>query len=151
MPDASAKDPHTLVFDHDGIIWFTVQAGNRVGRLDPNSGEIKLVTPPTANARPYGIVVNAENAVWFVEFGARLSRPARPRDRHREGMALAQRTKIAALRHRLHQGRGLVQRVRRKTHTIVRFDPVREKFQTWPIPDGGDIVRNMTSTATAIR
>ena len=26
---------------------------------------------------------------------------------------------------------------------MVRFDPKTEKFQTWSIPGGGDIVRNM--------
>src|SRR5690242_10438073 len=70
LPDPAAKDPHTLIFDHDGILWFTVQQGNRVGRLDPKTGEIKLVTPPTANARPYGMAVNSQNVVFFVEFGA---------------------------------------------------------------------------------
>lgn len=70
LPDPAAKDPHTLIFDHDGILWFTVQQGNRVGRLDPKTGDIKLVTPPTANARPYGMAVNSQNLVFFVEFGA---------------------------------------------------------------------------------
>jgi virginiamycin B lyase len=28
-------------------------------------------------------------------------------------------------------------------NTIVRFDPKTEQFQSWPIPGGGDIVRNM--------
>jgi virginiamycin B lyase len=28
----------------------------------------------------------------------------------------------------------------------VRFDPATEKFQTWPIPSGGDVVRNMMPT-----
>ena len=31
--------------------------------------------------------------------------------------------------------------------TIVRFDPATEKFQTWAIPGGGDIVRNVDVTA----
>jgi virginiamycin B lyase len=30
-----------------------------------------------------------------------------------------------------------------KPNTMVRFDPGTEKFQTWAIPGGGDIVRNM--------
>ena len=30
-----------------------------------------------------------------------------------------------------------------KPNTIVRFDPATEKFQSWAIPGGGDIVRNM--------
>jgi virginiamycin B lyase len=33
-----------------------------------------------------------------------------------------------------------------KPNTIVRFDPGSEKFQTWAIPGGGDIVRNMDVT-----
>jgi virginiamycin B lyase len=33
-----------------------------------------------------------------------------------------------------------------KPNTIVRFDPQTEKFQSWAIPGGGDIVRNMSVT-----
>lgn len=31
-------------------------------------------------------------------------------------------------------------------NTIVRFDPNTEKFQTWAIPSGGGVVRNMSVT-----
>jgi virginiamycin B lyase len=30
-----------------------------------------------------------------------------------------------------------------KQNTIVRFDPATEKFQTWLIPSGGGVIRNM--------
>ncbi len=70
LPDPAARDPHTLIFDHNGILWFSVQQGNFVGRLDPKTGAIKLVHPPTAKARPYGLAVNSKNVVFFVEFGA---------------------------------------------------------------------------------
>ena len=33
-----------------------------------------------------------------------------------------------------------------KPNTVVRFDPQTKKFQTWAIPGGGDIVRNMDVT-----
>jgi virginiamycin B lyase len=65
MPDPKARDPHTLVFDRAGMLWFTVQGGNFVGRLDPNSGKIDLVTAPTADSRPYGIVVNSRGVPFF--------------------------------------------------------------------------------------
>jgi hypothetical protein len=32
-------------------------------------------------------------------------------------------------------------------NTLVRFDPKTETFQTWPIPSGGGVVRNMMPTA----
>ena len=31
-------------------------------------------------------------------------------------------------------------------NTLVRFDPKTEKFQTWAIPSGGGVVRNMMRT-----
>jgi virginiamycin B lyase len=33
-----------------------------------------------------------------------------------------------------------------KPNTLVRFDPKTEKFQTWVIPSGGGVVRNMMTT-----
>jgi virginiamycin B lyase len=33
-----------------------------------------------------------------------------------------------------------------KPNTLTRFDPKTEKFQTWAIPGGGGVVRNMMVT-----
>jgi virginiamycin B lyase len=55
MPDPSASDPHSAIVDGKGTVWFTLQRANMIGRLDPTSGKVDLVTAPTANSRPYGI------------------------------------------------------------------------------------------------
>ena len=47
-----------------------MQQGNFVGRLDPKTGDIKLVQPPTTGARPYGILVNSKGIPFFDEFGS---------------------------------------------------------------------------------
>jgi virginiamycin B lyase len=189
MPDPSARDPHTLTFDHDGILWFTVQNGNKVGRLDPRTGEIRLVTPPTANARPYGIAVTPRNAIWFVEFGVpqiatidrasmeihefRLPDPgARPRRLAigpddaiwytdfargylgRLDPATGQVKEWPSPSGPRSQPYGIVftrgavwyNESGAKPNTMVRFDPGTESFQSWAIPGGGDIVRNMDVT-----
>lgn len=70
MPDPKATDPHTPIFDKRGILWFTVQAGNFVGTLDPKTGKIVLVTPPTANSRPYGIKLNSKQVPFFDQFNS---------------------------------------------------------------------------------
>jgi virginiamycin B lyase len=31
-------------------------------------------------------------------------------------------------------------------NTLVRFDPRTEKFESWAIPSGGGVVRNMATT-----
>ena len=189
MPDPAAKDPHTLVFDHDGILWFTVQQGNFVGRLDPKGGEIKLVSPPTAKARPYGMAVNSKNVVFFVEFGTNKvasidgktmqiteyplpdagARPRRiaigPDDivwytdyargfLGRLDPATRKVTEWQSPSGPKSEPYGIVftkgalwyNESGAKPNTIVRFDPKSEKFQSWAIPGGGDIVRNMDVT-----
>ena len=70
MPDAAARDPHTLVFDHDEAnIWFTVQGGNMLGRLNIESRKVDLIASPTARSRPYGIKIAPNGDVWAVLFG----------------------------------------------------------------------------------
>ena len=34
--------PHTLRFDRDGILWFTLAMSNQLGRYDPRSGQMVL-------------------------------------------------------------------------------------------------------------
>lgn len=188
LPDSQARDTHTLVFDHDGILWFTVQQANRVGRLDPKTGEIKLATPPTPKARPYGMAVNSKNVVYFVEFGANkiatitndmqikeymLADPgARPRRIAIGPDDMVWYTDFArGFLGKLDPSSGTVREWQSpsgpksepygivftkgafwyvetfaKPNAVVRFDPETEKFQTWAIPGGGDIVRNMSVT-----
>ena len=186
MPESDARDPHTLTFDQSGMLWFTVQQGNRVGRLDPKSGDIKLVKSPTANSRPYGIQVNSKGVPIFVEFGINKIASIDPQSLQIREWTLpdpgARPRRLAigpddavwytdfarGFLGRLDPATGQVKEWQSpsgpksepygivftkgalwysessaKPNTIVRFDPQSEKFQSWAIPGGGDIVRNM--------
>ena len=71
MPDAEARDPHTLIFDSgEQNIWFTVQGGNMIGRLHVASRKIDLVRSKTPRSRPYGIKIAPDGFVWVVLFGS---------------------------------------------------------------------------------
>ena len=50
-----------------GVIWFTGQGGNRLGRLDTQTGSISEVEAPD---HPYGLALGKAGNVWFCEFGA---------------------------------------------------------------------------------
>jgi len=189
MPDPAVKDPHTLNFDQNGVLWFTAQVANKIGRLDPKSGEIKLVTSPTPNSRPYGLMINSKGIPIFVEFGANKVATIDPKTMEIKEFPLpneAARPRRLALASddvvyysdfargflgRLDLSSGQVKEWQSpsgpnsqpygiafakgaiwynesnaKPNTIVRFDPKTEKFQTWSIPGGGDIVRNVDVT-----
>ena len=69
-PDPRARDPHTGVFDVDGMYYFTVQGGNFIGRIDPATSQVTLKQPPTATGRPYGIVRASSGKFYFDEFNS---------------------------------------------------------------------------------
>jgi virginiamycin B lyase len=69
MPNEKAEDPHTAVFDVRGIMWFTVQVGKMVGRLDPHTGKVELKSVRGQHALPYGIGINSKGVPFFCEFG----------------------------------------------------------------------------------
>ena len=86
MPDERARDPHTLVFDSRGDIWFTVQGGNLIGKFVPATGEIRLVEAPRVegsrrgtSSRPYGIVVDSRDRPWVALFNTNLIATVDPR------------------------------------------------------------------------
>src|SRR5437899_7492712 len=62
-----ARGPHTPIFDQKGTLFFTIQSG-MVGRLVPQTGEMKVVPTPSMNTYPYGIQVNSKGVPWYVDF-----------------------------------------------------------------------------------
>jgi len=169
--------------------WFTLQNSNMIGRLDPKTGEVKLVTAPTPKSRPYGIQVNSKGVPFTVLFGTNKVASVDPKT-----MAIKEYTlpDAGARPRRLaftsddviwytDNVRGYLGRLDPATgqakewlspggpksepygvsvikdivwysesgttpNTVVRFDPKTEKFQTWVIPGGGNIVRNTDVT-----
>jgi len=68
-----ARYPHTIRMAPDGFIWFTLAYSQQVGRLDPVSGAIKLISLPPAKvlggaggASVYGIDVSpVDGRIWY--------------------------------------------------------------------------------------
>ena len=61
--DSPAANLNTAVFDTDGILWFTGQAGI-YGRLDPTTGRIEVFEAPRGRG-PYGITATPGGDVFF--------------------------------------------------------------------------------------
>lgn len=182
------RGPHTPIFDQKGTLFFTLQSGH-VGRLIPSTGEMKASATPSANTYPYGIQVNSKGVPWYVDFrGNRVgsvdpvtmqikeytlpNADARPRrialtpedvvwytdfargylgrfdpatgavkEWPSPGGRQSQPYGIAVTGGAVWYSESSV-----RPNTLVRFDPRTEKFQTWSIPAGGGVVRNMMVT-----
>ena len=189
MPDPKVRDVHTLIFDQKGMMFFTAQNANTVGRFNPKTGEVKLVTSPTPGSRPYGLVVNSQGIPFFVEFGSNkiasidpvtlaireyvlphaATRPRRIAITSddvlwyadysrgylgRYDPATGKATEWASPGGPRSQPYGMAvindvvwyNEAGTKPNTMVRFDPKTENFQTWVIPSGGNVVRNVSVT-----
>ena len=56
---------HTPAFDSNGVLWYTGIQEDLLGRWDRESGQLKRWKIPTRGGRPYGIVVDHQDHVWF--------------------------------------------------------------------------------------
>lgn len=63
------SQPQHLQFDRAGQLWFTLNRSGKIGRMNPDTGEIRMwqVLPPEGDqaSRPYSLAVTPEGKVWF--------------------------------------------------------------------------------------
>jgi virginiamycin B lyase len=57
--------PHDPLATPDGAIWYTGMFSNKLGRVDPATGEIKEYPLKTAGSGPHGLTVDAAGNIWF--------------------------------------------------------------------------------------
>ena len=130
------RDPHTLVFDKNGDIWFTAQGGNAVGHLTVASGTIRLIKVPTENARPYGIKMDSKGHPWFMEFGTNKIATVDP--------ATMQLREITLPRPETRPRRMEITSDDRVWYgdyaggKLGRYDPETGKIDEWQLPGGAD-------------
>jgi virginiamycin B lyase len=57
--------PHDPAIAPDGSLWYTGQGANKLGRLDPKTGEFKEYALKTPNSGPHGLVADKDGNIWF--------------------------------------------------------------------------------------
>lgn len=68
------SEPHDVVVDAAGIVWFTAPNDNAIGRLDPQTGTATLIHTDgfpqdltIADSGPQGIAAAPDGSVWFTQ------------------------------------------------------------------------------------
>ena len=135
MPDESARDPHTLIFDHDEAnIWFTVQGGNQLGRLNLATRKVDLIASPTERSRPYGIKIAPDGVVWAVLFGTNKIARIDPESLQLTEFVLP---RAEARPRRLEiTADGKLWYGDYATGTLGSFDPASGQWDEWALPQG---------------
>jgi len=120
--------------------------GNRLGSIDPETMAIHEYTLPDSTSRPRRIALTPDDVVWYTDYARGYLGRFDPRDgSFREwpspGGTRSRPYGIAAIGSVLWYSESGV-----RPNTLVRFDSGTEMFQTWAIPSGGGVIRNMMAT-----
>jgi virginiamycin B lyase len=62
--------PHDPALAPDGSLWYTGQAANKLGRLDPATGAFKEYPLKTPHSGPHGLVADQQGNIWFTAISA---------------------------------------------------------------------------------
>jgi virginiamycin B lyase len=138
--------PYGMAVNSKNVVHFVEFGSNKVATIDGKTMAIKEYVLPNAAARPRRIAITPDDIVWYTDFPRGFLGRLDP--------ATGKVTEWPSPSGPNSQPYGIVfakgalwyNESFAKPNTIVRFDPKTEKFQTWAIPGGGDIVRNMDVT-----
>jgi virginiamycin B lyase len=147
LPSPTAKSrPYGIMINSKGIPVFVEFGTNKIATIDPKTLEIKEHALPNAAARPRRLAFTPDDAVWYTDFArGYLGRLDLATGAHKEWPSPSG-PKSQPYGMVFTKGALWYNESYAKPNTIVRFDPTTEKFQSWAIPGGGDIVRNMSVT-----
>jgi len=140
-------NPYGMVIDSKGTPWFVQFNVNKLASINPNTMEIKEYTLPNPETRPRRVAITSDDVLWYADYsrgylGRFDTNTGAVREWASPGGPMSQPYGITALNDVIWYSESAV-----SPNTLVRFDPKTEKFQTWIIPSGGGVVRNMMTTA----
>jgi virginiamycin B lyase len=140
------SNPYGMVIDSHGVPFFVEFGANKVARLDPNSLEIHEFVLPHAESRPRRVAITPDDIIWYSDYSRGYLGRLDPKTGEvtefaSPGGPKSQPYGITAVGDVIWYSESNV-----SPNTLVRFDPKTEKFQTWAIPSGGGVVRNMVHT-----
>ena len=138
--------PYGMVVDSKGTPWFVEFGAPKVASIDPNTMAIKEYPLLDPASRPRRIAISSDDIVYYADYsrgylGRLDTKTGKVTEWPSPSGPRSQPYGISVIN-------GIVWYCESNTspNTMVRFDPKTEKFQTWAIPNGGGVVRNMMVT-----
>jgi virginiamycin B lyase len=141
-PPTAKSRPYGMAVSSKGTIFYVAFGVNKVGAVDPTTLQIREYTLPAPASRPRRIAMTSDDIVWYADFSrgylgrldpttGQVSEWRSPSGPKSEPYGISVIDDIV-----WYSESGAT------PNTVVRFDPRTQKFQSWAIPGGGNIVRN---------
>ena len=137
-------NPYGITVTSKGVPYFVEFGSNKIASIDPETMAIHEYILPNDESRPRRVAIASDDVLYYTDYGrgylgrfdtktgkvtGEWASPGGPK---------SQPYGITIVNDVVWYSESAV-----KPNTLVRFDPKTEKFQTWTIPAGGGVVRNM--------
>jgi virginiamycin B lyase len=145
-PPTPKSRPYGMAFAPDGTLYVVQFGTNRIAAVDTKSLAIKEFVLPDPKSRPRRVAITNDGMVWYSDYSRGYLGRLNPKDGSIKEWQSPSGPNSAPY------GISVIKSViwysesEARPNTVVRFDPKSEKFQTWAIPGGGNIVRNTDVT-----
>ena len=140
--------PYGMVIDSTGAPWYCEFGAPKLARIDPITMQIVEVVLPHADSRPRRIAITPTDDIYYADY----ARGVLGKYEIKSGRVTEWNSPSGprSLPYGITYAKGAVwySEAGTRPNTLVRFDPEKATFQTWSIPSGGGVVRNMMTTET---
>ncbi len=134
--------PYGLRVGPDGKVWGTELRGNRLIRVNPETGRVDTWQMPVPFSGPRSIDVGMDGAVWIPEYaGGRLVR-FDPADETFTAYDLPMKDALPYVV-RVDQARGVVWIGTGAGDAVLAFQPMLNLFTVFPLPTRGALIRHL--------
>lgn len=138
--------PYGMVINSKGVPFFDEFGTNKIGSIDPQTMHITEYQLPHDNTRPRRIAITSDDIIWYGDYSRGVLGRLDPKTGEvtefpSPGGPKSQPYGMTALNGVIWYCESGV-----KPNTLVRFDPKTQKFQSWIVPSGGGVIRNMMPT-----
>lgn len=155
LTDAPTEDarPYGIDEDSSGMIWIAYRGAPAIARVDPDSWEITEFQTPNPDPESHPgiqyirrLSIDSNDMIWYVDSGrGYLGRLNPETGEIREWLTPnGHRSHPYAIR--VIDDIVWLNESEMRPDVLLRFDPQTEQFQSWPIPSGVGIIRNMRAT-----
>jgi virginiamycin B lyase len=140
------SNPYGMVIDSKGAPYYCAFTAPIIARIDPDTMAIKEWKLNNPGARPRRLTITPDDTIYYADFArGYLGRLDLKTGANKEWLSPSgERSEPYGIAY-LNGAIWYVESAT-KPNMLVRFDLKTDKFQSWPIPSGGGVVRNMTTT-----
>jgi virginiamycin B lyase len=138
------SNPYGMVVTSTGVPYYVEFGSNKIASVDPQTMAITEYPLPDAQSRPRRVAITSDDVLYYTDY----SRGYLGRFDTKTGKVTGEWPSPGGPDSRpygITSVNGIIwySESAVRPNTLVRFDPKTEKFQTWAIPAGGGVVRNM--------